>query len=141
MEEKKLIAVLLVFGVIFAFSTIAFEKKSSVYRSEYAYGVCLEWNSQYGLPFSFLSVTYKRTILGWLGRDPSWDFLYEKGAEDYEMLSQQYFNPQIEQYAFKFTFFIDVLFWFSLILLGFKILKLQELDVRAKLKKIFQVHR
>lgn len=141
MEGKKLITVFLIFGVIFAFSTIAFEKKSSVLRSEYSYGACLEWNVKYGFPLPFLSVNYKRTILGWLGRDPSWDRLYGMTVEDYLKLSQQYSNPQIENYRFEYTFFLDALFWFSVVLIGFRIVKLQEVDVRAKLRRTFSFHR
>jgi len=136
LKGKKLITVLLIFGVIFSVSSISFERRSSVFRSEYEYGSALEWNVQYGFPLSFLDVNYKRTVLAWLGRDPSWDRLYSLDTEDYELLSQQYFNPQIEHYTFKYTFFLDVVFWSSVLLMGFKILRLQELDVREKLRKI-----
>ena len=138
MKGKKLITVLLIFGVIFSVSSIAFERRSSVFRSEYPYGSALEWNVQYGFPLSFLAVNYKRTVLAWLGRDPSWDRLYGLDVEDYELLTQQYFNPQIEHYTFEYTFFLDVVFWFSVVLIGFKILKLQEVDVKGKLRKIYQ---
>ena len=106
------------------------KRRSSVFRSEYEYGSALEWNVQYGFPLSFLDVNYKRTVLAWLGRDPSWDRLYSLDTEDYELLSKQYFNQQIEHYTFKYTFFLDVVFRSSVLLMGFKILRLQELDVR-----------
>lgn len=138
MKGKKLITVLLIFGIVFSFSSIAFERRSRVFRSEYPYGGALEWSVQYGLPLSFLTVNYKRTILAWLGRDPSWDRLYGLDMEDYELLSQQYFNPQIEHYTFKYTFVLDVVFWSSVLLIGFKILKLQEVDAREKLSEIYR---
>ena len=138
MKGNKLITVLLIYGVIFSVMSISFDRKTSVFRSEYEYGSALEWHVQYGFPLSFLDVNYRRTVLAWLGRDPSWDRQYGLDEEDYELLSQQYFNPQIEHYTFKYTFFLDVVFWSSVLLIGFEILKLQDLDVREKLSKIYR---